>query len=49
MTDYTAAHTFCTRHRERLEQDRICGCFYCLRIYAPSEIQCWLKEPGGGE
>lgn len=49
MTDYTAAHAFSSRHREQLERDRLCGCFHCLAIYAPSEIKRWLKEPGGGE
>ena len=39
-----AAHKFSSNHKPELEKDRLCGCFYCLRIYSPSEIKEWLVE-----
>lgn len=40
--DYINAHLFSSHHREILEQDSKCGCFYCLEIFHPSEIKEWL-------
>ena len=40
--DYIEAHKFCRQHREMLEKDNKCGCFYCLNIFHPSEIEEWL-------
>ena len=38
------AHKFCVRHKSELENDNVCGCFYCLKIYSPKEITNWLRE-----
>ena len=43
-TQTRAAHKFSSNHKPELEKDRLCGCFYCLRIYSPSEIKEWLVE-----
>ena len=45
--DYIKAHEFSTGHRKRLLQDRKCGCFYCLKIFAPKEISSWIEDVGG--
>ena len=45
--DYIKAHDFSTDHRKRLLQDRKCGCFYCLKIFAPKEIRNWIEDVGG--
>lgn len=42
--DYVAAHAFSGNHKPELQRDRICGCFYCLKIFSPSEIEEWLIE-----
>ena len=42
MEDYIEAHKFSNNHMEQLKKDKICGCFYCLRIFQPSEIEDWL-------
>ena len=42
--DYIAAHIFCCNHKPELEKDHICGCFYCLNIFSPTEIEEWLIE-----
>ena len=43
-TQARAAHKFSSNPKPELEKDRLCGCFYCLRIYSPSEIKEWLVE-----
>lgn len=45
--DYIAAHAFSINHKPELQKDRICGCFYCLKIYSPSEIKEWLDDTRG--
>ena len=40
--DVVAAHEFCSDHQPELEKDNVCGCFYCMRIFQPSEIKEWL-------
>ena len=45
--DYIKAHEFSAGHRKRLLQDRKCGCFYCLNIFAPKEIRRWIEDVGG--
>ena len=39
-----SAHNFSTNHKAELIKDKKCGCFYCLEIFEPSEINQWLKE-----
>lgn len=40
------AHRFCTNHREELQKDKRCGCFYCLKIFDPKEIKIWIDSKG---
>ena len=44
MIDYIEAHKFCSNNVDELKKDKICGCFYCLSIYSPSEIQEWIND-----
>ena len=37
-----AAHDLSHNHMEALKADSVCGCFYCLKIFSPSEINDWL-------
>ncbi len=39
-----AAHKHSSNHREEILSSEICGCFYCLEIYPPSEIQDWVDD-----
>ena len=41
------AHKFCTNNREELQKDKKCGCFYCLKIFSPSEIEDWIPDTKG--
>ena len=43
--DYIAAHDFSIRHEEQILASEVCGCFYCLQIFGPSQIVEWIDEP----
>ncbi len=38
------AHLYSCNHKPELEKDSLCGCFYCLSIFHPSEIEEWLID-----
>ena len=40
--DLERAHDFSSNHKPELEQDGTCGCFYCKKIFKPSEIIEWI-------
>lgn len=42
--DLELAHKFCSNHKPELEKDRMCGCFYCLKIFNPAEIKEWIVD-----
>jgi len=42
--DHLRAHGHCRNNREELAQSQLCGCFYCLATYPPSEIVAWVDE-----
>jgi hypothetical protein len=44
MISFEAAHKHCTAHRAEVEKSDVCGCFYCLSTFAPSEIQEWVDD-----
>lgn len=41
---HIAAHAFSIRHRESVINSQRCGCFYCLAIFPPDEIQEWTDD-----
>lgn len=42
--DYIAAHSCCSNHRKQLLESKVCGCFYCLKSFEPSEIEEWVDK-----
>ena len=46
-TDVVDAHKFSSNHMPELKQDKVCGCFYCLSIYSPTEISQWIINKQG--
>ena len=42
MKDYIKAHKFSNNHMEQLKKDKVCGCFYCLKVFSPEEIDDWI-------
>lgn len=47
--DLKAAHNAARFNRATLAQASKCGCFYCLKILTPLEIEEWCPEEEGGE
>lgn len=47
MNDVITAHKFCVNNKKELQNDKKCGCFYCLKIFEPTEITRWLNEGNG--
>jgi hypothetical protein len=43
------AHKHCTSNRVEVMASEQCGCFSCLRIFSPGEIEEWLSEPNPEE
>ena len=41
---YIEAHHACSNHKEALSKDKVCGCFYCLRIFDPALIEDWIID-----
>ena len=44
---YKEAHKYCTNNKEDLRNDLVCGCFYCLEIFCPTEITEWIPDTKG--
>ena len=44
--ELTRAGKFSSNHRAQLEKDKVCGCFFCGRIFSPKEIEDWMHGPG---
>ena len=47
--DLRAVHNAARFNRDTLAQDGKCGCFYCLKVFFPSEIEEWCPEVEDGE
>ncbi len=45
-TDLKEAHSHCSRHKAQVRSSHVCGCFYCLNTFPPSDIKDWID---GGE
>lgn len=39
-----AAHCHCTNNYKELQKSKICGCFYCEKIFNPNEITEWIPD-----
>jgi len=44
MVDLEALHKKSTFNKAALAQSPLCGCFWCLRIFPPSEIVEWVRS-----
>ena len=45
--DIIAAHKFSINNKPMLENDSKCGCFHCLTIFHPKEIDDWICDTVG--
>ncbi|TRY28769.1 cytoplasmic protein [Aliiglaciecola sp. M165] len=39
-----AAHKHSIRHRNEITNSHICGCFHCLYIFKPTEVDHWIDK-----
>jgi hypothetical protein len=44
--DHIAAQEHSSCHRRELAASESCGCFYCLSIFEPVEIERWVDKGG---
>lgn len=42
--DVIDARKYSINQRSQLKNDGICGCFYCKKIFNPSEIKEWVDN-----
>jgi len=45
--DHVRAHTHSSCHREEVLNSKHCGCFYCLAVSEPDEIEDWIDVENG--
>ena len=46
--DYEQAIVASSYHQLKIENDSVCGCFYCLTIFSPKEIVEWVDDSING-
>lgn len=44
---YDKAHKHSIFHRKEIERSDLCGCFYCMHVFKPTEITQWIDDEGG--
>lgn len=42
--DYIEAHRHSDGHESELKASEICGCFGCVSVFAPEDIEEWIEE-----
>jgi len=42
--DYISARSHSIHNRAEILSGSVCGCFYFLEIFSPSEIKSWIEE-----
>lgn len=47
MLSLDEAHEHASNNQQEIRQSQKCGCFYCLGIFGPDEIEQWINEKGG--
>lgn len=46
--DHISAHRRSSLHRSGLQTSSLCGCFFCLEVFSPTEIEEWVDEDDSG-
>jgi hypothetical protein len=46
--NYRQVHSESGWHEDAIGQSKKCGCFYCMAIFDPSEIEEWVEESSDG-
>jgi hypothetical protein len=40
--DHISAHDWCCENRKSRVESKLCGCFCCLEVFPPNEIEVWF-------
>ncbi|MDO4847192.1 MAG: cytoplasmic protein [Clostridiaceae bacterium] len=43
--DLEKAHKFSCNNMPELKKDKLCGCFHCLTMFDPADIEDWIILP----
>jgi hypothetical protein len=46
--DIVPAHAYSSVHRKQIQESDLCGCFYCLGTFLPTQIDEWVDEDEDG-
>lgn len=46
--DIIDAHKYSANHKAKLLKDKKCGCFHCMKIFSPSQINDWIDDDETG-
>ena len=49
MEKLKIAHKHSFKNRKELSGEKMCGCFYCGKIFPAAEIEDWYEENDGNE
>ena len=44
QADYEKAHRNSIFHRKEIMESKVCGCFFCMEVFDPAEIEIWTDE-----
>ena len=47
LDDVEAAHSCSMYNMKQIKRSKVCGCFYCGKIFAPDEVSGWINEGCG--
>ncbi len=47
LSDAIDAHKYSSNHMRQLKKDKVCGCFYCLKVFSPNDIKMWIRGESG--
>ena len=47
MEKLELAHKHSINNKPALKKDKLCGCFYCSKIFDPKEIKEWVPDRRG--
>ena len=47
--DYILARAHSEEHENEIKSSESCGCFGCVSVFAPADIEEWIEEPNSDE
>ncbi len=47
--DYILAHPHSDGHENEIKASEQCGCFSCVSVFSPADIEEWIEEPNSDD